>query len=285
MHPRVAHLISKEKSEQRSEEWHAQRKQCITASEVASALKQSALTCGPWISVYGQYEYELSPKKCLNPYQTFGKFIEKKVTTAPREPPGEACLWGIRYERIACDFYQQLTGQKVIEFGFLLHDSIDNIGASPDGITESGRMLEIKCPFGREVTRVVPLAYWCQIQLQLEVAQLDVCDFFDVCIQEYLDVNDAKLDEDVKETRKGAMLFSPNTNEAEYPDKSKTFEEKILWCKDNLKDDWKIIYFRIYHFELTPVYRHQEWFDNSLPRLREVWEQISQKRAAIVDNA
>ena len=46
-------------------------------------------------------------------------------------------------------------------------------------------MVEIKCPPKRKFTKTVPLHYLMQVQGQLEVCDLDECDFFQVKIEEY----------------------------------------------------------------------------------------------------
>ena len=49
-------------------------------------------------------------------------------------------------------------------------------------------MVEIKCPPRRKFTKTVPSHYWMQVQGQLEVCGLDECDFFQVKIDELVDV-------------------------------------------------------------------------------------------------
>ena len=48
---------------------------------------------------------------------------------------------------------------------------------SPDGITESGKLLEIKCPMMREIKDEVPGHYLPQLQLLMEILDLESCDF------------------------------------------------------------------------------------------------------------
>ena len=79
----------------------------------------------------------------------------------------------------------------VIEFGLLSHSDLDWLGASPDGITPDGIMLEIKNP--NKMYKIPSLTYYTQTQIQMESADLDVCDFlvFEVkeldCEQDFLD--------------------------------------------------------------------------------------------------
>jgi hypothetical protein len=94
-------------------------------------------------------------------------------------------LWGNKYESVAVLIYEYRNNVKVLEFGCLKHPFINFLGASPDGITEDGIMLEIKCPSTREITGIPPPYYWCQVQGQLEVCELDRCDFLECKIKEY----------------------------------------------------------------------------------------------------
>ena len=52
--------------------------------------------------------------------------------------------WGCMFEPIATDIYMKRQMTYVYEFGIIQHPSISYFGASPDGITKEGIMLEIK---------------------------------------------------------------------------------------------------------------------------------------------
>ena len=93
--------------------------------------------------------------------------------------------WGVKYEPVATAIYEKRTNSEVIEFGLMPHTSIPFLGASPDGITTDGIMLEIKCPPNRQITGIVPHGYWVQMQLQLEVCDLNECDYLECRITEY----------------------------------------------------------------------------------------------------
>jgi hypothetical protein len=51
------------------------------------------------------------------------------------------------------------------------------LGGSPDGVTESGKLVEIKCPMMREIKAEVPEHYMPQLQLCMEILDLETCDF------------------------------------------------------------------------------------------------------------
>jgi hypothetical protein len=97
-----------------------------------------------------------------------------------------AIMWGKKFEPVAAEIYSRRTASVVHEFGLLLHPGMPGFGASPDGITSDGVMLEIKCPYSRRLyPGVVPRAYMAQIQGQLDSAGLDMCDYFEVRQGEY----------------------------------------------------------------------------------------------------
>lgn len=152
-------------SEQGSEEWLEARRKCITASDMATVL-------------------------CQNPYSSRPELLRQKVFKIPFRGSTEAVEHGHAYEPVAIRRYEQQTGHKVLSFG-LLHEPGSILGASPDGVTLCGRGVEVKCPLTRKVKcQEVPKHYMAQVQCQLEVMKLDVCDFvqldtksdtFDVC--------------------------------------------------------------------------------------------------------
>ena len=150
---------------QRTPEWYAARKGMLTASEfkIAGADKVS--------SAY-----------------VLGKVFPKPFTT------NDAMTWGCRFEDLACATYEIEHDTKVREFGLLLHPDASWIGASPDGITDYGVAVEIKTPYSRKLVEIGkrveegrPFAkgdkanlhgrYRAQVQGQLEVCDLEVCDF------------------------------------------------------------------------------------------------------------
>lgn len=85
--------------------------------------------------------------------------------------------WGNIHEDDARKLYEEMFDEKVHELGILPHPTVDFLAGSPDGVTESGRLVEIKCPARRKITPDVPEHYMPQIQLLLEIMDLEVCDF------------------------------------------------------------------------------------------------------------
>ena len=152
--------------EQRSPEWYEMRKEKLTASSLASAIGKCHFT-------------------------TREELILSKIEDKPyvSNPITE---WGVKYEDIAILFYEEMYNVKVLDFGLIPHPTFKAFGASPDGICDDtgndeyvGRMVEIKCPPKRKFTKTCPPHYLMQVQGQLEVCDLDHCDFFQVKIEDY----------------------------------------------------------------------------------------------------
>lgn len=139
--------------EQKTQEWLDQRFGMITASDISSVL-----------GVPGSFG-------------TRADVICKKLIPEKRWS-SRATQHGEFYESWALREYERLTGAKVFELGCLQHPKYPFIGASPDGITTTGIAIEIKCPYSRKITPgKIPIKYYCQVQTQLEVLDVDVCHF------------------------------------------------------------------------------------------------------------
>ena len=113
----------------------------------------------------------------VNPYETPEKLILKKCGVS--EPFNDwATKHGQKYEDEARIIYEERHNEKVFEIGLEQHHTLDWIGGSPDGITHSGRLLEIKCPKSRPIgDGTPPVWYIAQVQVLMECLELEVCDF------------------------------------------------------------------------------------------------------------
>lgn len=185
---------------QRSEQWYEMRKNMITASDWAAALGKNPYS----------YRNKLIRGKCGEQQSFYGGHMQH----------------GVKYEPVANMIYEHRNNIKVIDFGLIPHPTINFLGASPDGITEDGVMLEIKCPPKRSITGEPPIYYWIQVQGQLEICELDRCDFLECKIIEYETVE-----------------ICPETYEPEEYDEHDKDEELIIlepetqYFNDNYKGD------------------------------------------------
>ena len=144
-------LITTEYEAQRSEAWLKLRGNMLTASDAASAIG-------------------------VNPYEKPEGFILKKCGYNKFEG-NFATQHGNKYEEEARDIYCEKTGEVCHEIGLHPHPQHSWLGGSPDGLTESGKLIEIKCPLRRKITSEVPGYYIPQLQLLMEILNLEECDF------------------------------------------------------------------------------------------------------------
>ena len=159
--------------EQRTPEWYEFRNNRLTASDLGTVIG-------------------------VNPYETYNTIIKKKCGIEKPFHMNNNILKGIKYEDSIIQIYEKINNVNIFEYGCIGHPTIKHFGASPDGIVDSnsinknyiGRMLEIKCPSSRDITGFIPGYYHAQVQGQLEVCNLDYCDFVECKIEEYNDINE-----------------------------------------------------------------------------------------------
>lgn len=213
-------------SEQRTDEWYNKRHNLLTASDCASALES-------------------------NPFQTkqqlFNKKIKPYTITDYTNNPIDAIEHGIKYEPIALKQYQKFQNTLVHQVGLYIHKDNTWLGASPDGITETGKLVEIKCIYRRYLYDKPPLYYWIQTQIQMEVTDIDECDLFQCKFIEYSSKKDYKKDN--KTSLKGKYTYNG-----------------------------KIYYWKLEQYKCTTIKRDKSWFKRSLPLMKSFWNNVIQTR-------
>lgn len=176
--PRVQALLKLEQHAQLTEGWFKARQTCITASSASSLLVRDYATCDSYVKSFGlEYTFDYSGK-CCNPYSSKQQYFLDKCRGSTFKG-NIATYHGQKYESVVTDLYKNDTGKEVLEFGLIRHPKLSWLAASPDGITNDGIMIEIKCPYRRKITGITPLYYFIQVQLQLEVCDLEFCDFLE----------------------------------------------------------------------------------------------------------
>lgn len=167
---KITRLVAAEQPEQRTQAWYEFRHGLISASSLSKCLSTEAQL------------NSLIYEKCKPVGDHSGTGFTN--TSSPMH-------WGQRFEPVSQMIYQHMYNTKIQEFGCIRHMIHNFIGASPDGINvdpESeryGRMIEIKNIVNRELTGVPKPEYWVQMQGQLEVCDLEECDFLETVFKEY----------------------------------------------------------------------------------------------------
>jgi hypothetical protein len=214
--------------------------------------------------------------------------------------------------------YERRNQTKLGEFGCIQHDTYPFIGASPDGINIDpaapiyGRMVEIKNIVNREITGKPKEEYWIQTQIQMEVCDLDECDFVETRFKEYDSEADYIADTPATDTPAtgGIRGYSANGNEKgiilwfqtapalthqgyvsqpiqlyEYAPIGVTTEEYDIWEasvfeKHNRDGNiWvRTIYWYLDEYSCVLVRRNRLWFSEAALVLQRVWTMIEEER-------
>ena len=307
---------------QKSDAWHAARHNAITASDMAQAIGD------------GKYEPQYM-------------FILKKTTNVPFE--GAAAMHhGTKHEDTASSIYAYRLNVDIANFGLMPHPKYPFLAASPDAICTKykydkihnsqyvGMMVEIKCvvsrtiytyhdvvaelgttdiPYETLVKKIVPINYYEQMQMQLEVCELEHCHFWQCKIteynsrQEFIDDTDTLEPFRSKKTKfeKGCIIQLLRKDkmqdilDGKYDDVVISSSKYIypfkiemspydcdIWVQEELsnlhnhpdpemKDYFfdKVVYWKLEKAACFLVHRDKEWFKNNLPKMEKVWSYVT----------
>lgn len=232
---------------QRTPEWFKLREDRLTASDLYDAIKNPL---------------SLARKKL--------KGITYNSNTIP------ALKWGTMFEPMATRIYENDKKKEVYEFGLIINDDIKNFGASPDGITEDGVMIEIKCPYSRKIVDGVVLEkYGYQIQGQLAVCKLTDCDYIecefvvydneDDYLREVKDINDSHHGIIIeKRDESGDIIYKYS---GKNQDMYKNISEFDYYRYNN---EWKFNYWRLKLMNIQRVkFDKEKWEKTIVPKINE----------------
>lgn len=202
---------------------------------------------------------------------------------------------GHKYEPMTIAIYEKRYNTIVSEWGCIPHLKYNFIGASPDGINVKennpryGRQVEVKNIVNREITGIPKEAYWIQTQLQMEVCDLDECDFVETRFTEYENEEEFMKDGTFEKTIDGKIkgiivnfydgkepkyVYSPlGMNEEEYEkwyDECMENNETLTWVNN--------IYWKLDEFSCVLIPRNRAWFQSALPIFKETWDTILYER-------
>ena len=204
MHPNVKRLLDREYDDQRSEAWLKLRGNMLTASDAASAIG-------------------------TNSYQTPDDLLLKKCGLGEKFTGNEATEWGTKMEPVAIEMFEEQSGEKVNELGLIPHPDHPWLGGSPDGLTDTNCLVEIKCPMRRKIIPgQVPLHYQAQIQLCMEIMDVESCFFVQYAPIEISWPNEAVFD----------VTVVPRDREwfAKYLPVMKEFWDRVLYFREHLDE-------------------------------------------------
>lgn len=278
---------------QRTPEWYQFRWNLITASNAWKAFETQ--------SSINQLIYE----KC-QPLKSADDELDEEVKMINVNSPMH---WGQKYEPVTVMVYEHIYNTTVEDFGCIQHQRYSFVGASPDGIVVNhdsdrfGRMLEIKNVVSREINGIPKKEYWTQMQLQMEVCDLDECDFLETKFTEYPDElsfqTDAKVNEDGQRellisadnktkgiilyfnTKEGSPFYSYKPLDIITPEEIHEWEETELSKYESSQYNYtflKFIYWKLEVLSCVLVSRDRNWFKNNIQQLEKVWKIIEEER-------
>lgn len=229
--------------------------------------------------------------------------------------------WGQKYEPLSILLYEYLYSTKIADFGCIQHETYSFLGASPDGINVDpnseryGRMLEIKNIVNREIDGIPKKEYWIQMQLQMEVCNLDECDFLETKFIEYFDRKEFLLDsneldhedEEGKEftnvclskdgrmkgiiiyfhTKEGKPFYAYMPLDLIHPEDIKQWEENNVDYYQSEPYNYtymKNIYWKLAIVSCVLVSRNKIWFKNNIEEMAELWQTIEKERISGYDH-
>ena len=290
---------------QRTPEWHLFRHGLISASNIwkvfGTEASVNSLICEKCVPMMRQRERTASVDDGLEDEV----LCSVPVTIATSVNTQSPLHWGVKYEPVTAMIYQKRLSAELGEFGCIRHKEHAFIGASPDGIVTTrdhpayGRMLEIKNVVNREINGIPSMAYWIQMQVQMEVCNLEECDFVETVFKEY-DYTEEDLFYSNAKNRvyeyNGVILYFIKRD---YSDSSPKYVYMPLssnsdldktqvnaWIdkqKQAIKEEYvlfKRIYWYCETFSCVLVHRSREWFAAALPKVREVWATIEKERVS-----
>jgi putative phage-type endonuclease len=303
-------LRNKPQPSQRTKEWYEFRHNLITASNAYKAFENQ--------NVKNQLIYE----KCQPLNQKL--YIDKDNNETNQQNTKEIVMvnvnttlhWGQKYEPLSVNIYEHVYKTKIEDFGCIQHEKYLFLGASPDGINVDkkskryGRMLEIKNIVNREIDGIPKKEYWVQMQLQMEVCDLDECDFLETKFTEYADYDSylcdtfeemyenedgfefkntcLSKDEQMKgiiiyfHTKEGKPFYVYKPLELIQPQKIEEWQENIVdYYQTNSEYKYvfmKTIYWKLEKLSCVLVCRNRQWFKDNISLLQEIWTIIEKER-------
>ena len=257
---------------QRTDEWYIFRNSTLTASNI----------CKVFVSEHTQSQLIIEKCEPIN--------INKFKTTNTESP----MHWGQKFEPVSILYYEYLNETKVTDFGCIPHAAYPFMAASPDGIVCDpgsplyGRMLEIKNVVSREITGIPKMEYWVQMQIQMEVCDLNECDFLETKFLEYADEAEYAVDEGLDGMLfKGRFLqfYKDDAPVYVYPPFVQTEVEYVKWCqvefkknKDEGKEFVRTVYWQLVVASCVLVLRNNLWFQHALPLISDFWTVLVEER-------
>jgi hypothetical protein len=164
-------LMQRPQTTQRTTDWYTEFQRCLTASEIYRAFGAPRdrgtliLQKAGKLDMPGRASKQVCLKEKMSPFD-----------------------WGICFEPVVKLILEKSWDAMIYECGRFVHLTDKRFAASPDGLIlrsrvnpgMGGHLLEIKCPKSRKIGVKIPIEYFYQMQLQLEVTGVRACEYVEV---------------------------------------------------------------------------------------------------------
>lgn len=258
-------LVNRPQVEQRTEQWYQDAANLLTASQFGTLLLKGPRARATLVMDKASGTVDTSSRRTVVLTEELNAFT-----------------WGIRFEPVVKQVYQVLTGTQVVELGRLRHRSDPHLAASPDGLVVKGpeqrlaRFVEFKAPISRTITNVIPEEYQCQMQIQMEVGDVEECDYLEAKFQSGYGMKPCPERPEsspywgtifIIGNTEGHLLrydYSPLKDEEWRPtlaDETEVVVASVPWWLDK--------------WYLTTVGRSRTWFQSVQPKLDAFWADVA----------
>lgn len=261
-------ILNRPNVAQRTQAWYEQSRNVLTASEFSVILGTPRAMA------------TLATQKTLPPRDP-SQSSSSACSTSAMGPMD----WGVRFEPVVKQILTTMWKANILDIGRLIHPTESRLAASPDGLIQDaadedriGRLLEIKCPIRRVINDSVPFEYWCQMQIQMEVADIDECEYVEMkLVSPYkgdAEPYKAPLTEVehsghvwiVQDPTTCALLYAYTEDELkEYESKMFVEIEKIPWHLERMFN--------------KVIVRDRAWFTSTAEKRAEFWKLVEEAQS------
>jgi len=264
--PVLDELLLRKQLSQRTPEWYAQMATVISASELGKLFgaprERAKLVLSKTVPYVQRFQPLAVPSDSMSAFD-----------------------WGIRFEPVVKQIYEHKYGVTIKELGRLSHQVDPRCTASPDGLIytcptneRTGRLIEIKCPVTRDIDGSVPKDYYAQMQMQLHVTGLHLCEYVEAVFTSVY--NQTSL-------REGPGQYNGCIAVIRYNEMKGDQEFYYLYSPVNVELDWmpivdeevvEIIPWRLHQWSEQLIKKSEEWWVSIQPALDSFWKDVEKAK-------
>jgi len=259
-------LMQRPQTTQRTSDWYTEFKRCLTASEIYKVFGsprergQLVLQKSGKLDMPGRASQSVAIRQNMSPFD-----------------------WGICFEPVVKQILELDWSAIIHEVGRFVHLVDTRLAASPDGLIirslknpeMGGHLLEIKCPKSRQIGVKIPMEYFYQMQLQLEVTGVRACEY----VEAKFDFSNAEEAADSKWCGSIAVVGCFNEERSHWLPCKYLYGPigDLKWTPD-LGLNEKVLELNIWkcdNFHHERVYRNEAWFASLIPGINEFWQDVA----------